>query len=388
MSVQLSMFNLPTSEASPNVIGSPVLESGVMPSAVPAGPMIAKSGQVPAPANRSRSRAKGKEPKTNATSGPSSSASSASVALTLSLVSKYPVPQDLGGTTLYLLTLKPRATPLGRLIPALRGQALRTSDTACIGWATPTVQDGNGRDRHNQVSGPPILSLLGQARLAGWPTPCSQDGPKGGPSQGDDRLPGAVQLAGWPTATVHDAERGGQAKRATGETRHGSNLQDFVLLAGWPTPTKGNAEGSQMAKDASPTGKRPDGTKATVSLNHIAQLAGWATPGATDSKGASTRSPGKERPPGDDLPTQVIRQLAGWPTPMAGSPATETYNEAGDSCNSRKTRLLVSGETPTGSSAPTTRRGQLNPAHSRWLMGLPRDWDDFAPSASWKSKRK
>ena len=33
----------------------------------------------------------------------------------------------------------------------------------------------------------------------------------------------------------------------------------------------------------------------------------------------------------------------GWPTPMAGSPKTETYNEAGDTCNGRKTRLLASG---------------------------------------------
>lgn len=34
---------------------------------------------------------------------------------------------------------------------------------------------------------------------------------------------------------------------------------------------------------------------------------------------------------------------SGWPTPMAGSPATETYNEAGDTCNGRATRMLASG---------------------------------------------
>lgn len=35
------------------------------------------------------------------------------------------------------------------------------------------------------------------------------------------------------------------------------------------------------------------------------------------------------------------KDSGGWPTPMAGSPKTESYNEAGDTCNGRKTRLLV-----------------------------------------------
>src|SRR5208283_826912 len=98
-------------------------------------------------------------------------------------------------------------------------------------------------------------------------------------------------------------------------------------LTGWPTPTKGNADGSQMAKDASPTGVRPDGSKATVALPAIAQLAGPA-------------------------------------------------------------RLTASGILQTGSTAETTNRGQLNPEHSRWLMGLPIGWENCAPTATRSASRR
>ncbi len=61
-------------------------------------------------------------------------------------------------------------------------------------------------------------------------------------------------------------------------------------------------------------------TRHQVSLHHAVRL--WPTPNTTDYKGASTRSPGKERPTcDDDLPTRVggtlnppwIEWLMGWP---------------------------------------------------------------------------
>jgi hypothetical protein len=128
--------------------------------------------------------------------------------------------------------------------------------------------------------------------LAGWVTPTVRDwkDTPGMVAQRDgkdrvDQLPRQAYLAGWPTPQTSDSTGGGQAKRAMGETRHGSNLNDFALLA--PQPA----------------------------------------------------------------------------------------------------RLTASGELLTGSDAQMASGGQLNPAHSRWLMGLPAAWDDCAPTAT-RSTRK
>jgi hypothetical protein len=48
---------------------------------------------------------------------------------------------------------------------------------------------------------------------------------------------------------------------------------------------------------------------------------------------------------------------------------------------------LASGALPNGSPAATVSGGQLNPAHSRWLMGLPPEWDACAPTVTRSSRR-
>lgn len=334
------MFTQTTCVDTRSVTSSPVLAYGATPCGKQAGPTIDLFGRVPVRANLSARQAKALGLLTSGTSGPRSTISSESAALQQSLASRLQAKTALLGSTLFKLTWKERVTPAGRSIPALRASARPTSDSASTGWPTPLSNSTNGAGASGRQGG---LNLQTAASLTGWGTPSARD---------------------WKDTP------GMATQRADGRSRL-DQLPRQAALAGWTTPMANDATGSTHRYGP----KKPDGTRPEyLKLPGQANLAGWNTPAASDGNG------GKRPHPETSMTGQH-------PSGRKVNMGLASQTHIGF-INTQPARLTATGELLTGCSAGMSAGGQLNPAHARWLMGLPPAWDDCAVTAMQSLPRK
>jgi hypothetical protein len=315
-----------------NATSSPALASGPMHSGNQDGPTIAPSGPDHALASLSAAQASEKGLLTSGTYGRTGSTSFRSAALATSLENRLRQKTDGLGSTLYKLTWKHWDLPSGRQICALRASVLRTSGkgSGFTGpWPTLATTDHKGG------------YLGGRIRNGKWST---------------DRLDVTAQLSGGPTPRankVHPTIT--EENRDKLANRNKSNLEEVVaVLSGWNTPQAG-----------APTAGNTDYSRKTEALcgrdiqGHGLDLSGWPTPNTSNIKGAY-----------QDPDKVIARKAAGRQSNL------QDYARI-----TQPIRLTATGETLIGSDAAMESSGQLNPAHSRWLMGLPPEWDDCAVTA-------
>jgi hypothetical protein len=265
-----------------------------------------------------------------------------------------------------------------------------TSKLAAV--PTPTADDPNNATRDSGQ----FQSLTRTARIAAVPTPMA-----GSPATEEYNAAGntdysrrIVELASVPTPTA------APESEASHNQSSGRGLRDLMArVASVPTPDTGCSVSGHGHRG----GKNPNGSQSGVDLKATANLAAVPTPRANENDQgnqdaiaeAGSSWLGQHR--GATLSTEAKLMTVASPSARDRkdtSGMSETGVDPDGSTRSRldhlprQAQLAASGQTATGGTGAMASTGQLDPAYSRWLMGVPPAWDGFACTAMQSVSRR